>query len=77
MRRVGLDELNVDLIYGVRPTEPDCDPLIAWQTTIEEIITWKPQHISAYGLTIEEGTSFWKNIQAGIRVQVDESVERE
>ncbi len=52
-RDAGFTNLSLDLIYAV----PDQD-LNQWKKNIEQAIALKPEHISAYTLTIEEKTAF-------------------
>ena len=52
-RKSGFDNINLDLIYGL-PGQT----LNTWQTTVERILDLRPDHISAYGLTLEHGTPF-------------------
>ncbi len=54
-RRAGFDNLNLDLIYGLPAQELDI-----WKTTIRRVLDLHPEHISAYSLTLEHGTSFGK-----------------
>lgn len=42
---------SMDLIFGGRPAE-------AWTATLHEAQSFSPKHLSAYGLTYEEGTPF-------------------
>ena len=51
IRKAGFKNLSLDLIYGL----PDQD-LESWQQTLLNIIALKPEHISCYGLKLEEGT---------------------
>ncbi len=44
---------GIDLIFGAKPPE-------AWDASIAECLRFAPPHISAYGLTYEERTPFWK-----------------
>lgn len=46
---VGFDNINVDLMYAL-PTQT----LDNWNESLEVVSALKPQHISAYALTIEE-----------------------
>jgi putative oxygen-independent coproporphyrinogen III oxidase len=50
-RREGIASLNVDLIYGAAG-----ETLDDWRRTVEAAIGLDPQHVSAYGLTVEAGT---------------------
>ena len=51
IRRAGFKNLSLDLIYGL----PDQD-LAKWQKTLHDILALQPEHISCYGLKLEEGT---------------------
>lgn len=55
-RRVGVKSLSLDLIYGL-PGQT----LEGWQSSVEEVLALKPDHLSLYGLKVEEGTPLWKN----------------
>ena len=50
-RRLGLDNLNLDLIFGLPGQKPD-----RWRKTLEWALSLDPTHISTYSLTVEEGT---------------------
>lgn len=52
-RGAGFDNISVDLMYGIpeQSRESFCD-------TLERVAGLSPEHISAYGLKIEEGTRF-------------------
>lgn len=50
-REIGFNNISIDLIYGL----PNSN-LAKWQKNIKTAISLNPQHISAYNLTIEEGT---------------------
>jgi oxygen-independent coproporphyrinogen III oxidase len=52
-REAGADNISVDLIYGL----PGLD-LATWTATVREVIAWGPDHLSAYALTLDEG-SLW------------------
>jgi oxygen-independent coproporphyrinogen-3 oxidase len=52
-RQAGFDNLNLDLIYGL----PE-QTLENWQRTVQLAVDLRPEHISAYALTIEPGTPF-------------------
>ena len=61
------DNICVDLIFGV-PGQT----LEGWTRTLEEVRSWRPAHVSLYGLTYEPGTPFEK-----IRDRQPEDRERE
>jgi oxygen-independent coproporphyrinogen-3 oxidase len=52
-RGAGFSDVSVDLIYGL----PGLD-LPTWEATVGEALDWKPDHVSAYALTLDEG-SLW------------------
>src|SRR5699024_9971799 len=34
--------------------------LESWQSTVEKILALEPEHLSCYGLKVEEGTPLWQ-----------------
>lgn len=52
VRQVGLASFNLDLIYGASGESID-----DWTATVQAAIDLDPPHISAYGLTVEAGTT--------------------
>jgi oxygen-independent coproporphyrinogen-3 oxidase len=59
-RRAGFDNLSLDLIYGL-PEQSVGD----WQATLEAALALFPDHLSAYCLTVEEGTPLAEGVAAG------------
>ena len=55
-RRAGFDNISVDLMYGLPLQTKD-----KLEYSLEKLIELSPEHISAYGLKIEEGTRFYKD----------------
>ncbi len=55
VRQAGFDNLSLDLIYGL-PGQT----FGSWQETVEQVLALEPEHLSCYGLKVEEGTPFWK-----------------
>ncbi len=53
-RRARIRNLSLDLIYGL----PGQD-LAGWKDTLERAAALEPQHLSCYGLKVEEGTPLW------------------
>ena len=51
IRKAGFKNLSLDLIYGL----PEQD-LESWQKTLHNVLALQPEHISCYGLKLEEGT---------------------
>ena len=54
-RRCGFDNVSVDLMYGL-PGQT----LTSFTETLRSVIDLAPEHISVYGLILEEGTRFWQ-----------------
>ena len=54
IRNAGFRNLSVDLMYGL-PNQT----LEGWQKTLEKILALRPEHISCYGLKLEEGTPLY------------------
>lgn len=59
-RAAGFQSLSLDLIYGL-PGET----LAMLQSDIDEALGLHPDHISIYGLQLEEGTAFWRQHEMG------------
>ena len=53
-RRARIRNLSLDLIYGL----PGQD-LSGWKDTLERAAALEPEHLSCYGLKVEEGTPLW------------------
>ena len=56
-RQGGIDRLNLDLIYGAAG-----ESLGDWRQTVERVIDLKPDHVSAYALTVEAGTPLAEDV---------------
>ncbi|MEX2170518.1 MAG: radical SAM family heme chaperone HemW [Pirellulales bacterium] len=70
-RGAGLD-VSLDMIFAT-PGETLAD----WQRDLGEAIELAPEHISAYGLTFERGTTFWNRREKRDLVESDEELQRE
>ena len=55
IRSAGFKNLSVDLIYGL-PGQT----LEDWQKTLKNVMELRPEHISCYGLKVEEGTPLYE-----------------
>ena len=51
IRKAGFRNLSVDLMYGL-----PFQSLQAWEATLKNVLKLMPEHISCYGLKVEEGT---------------------
>lgn len=53
-RSVGFDNISLDLIYGL-PSQTKND----WADTLSKALALRPEHLSCYGLKLEEGTPMY------------------
>ena len=60
-RSAGFDHLSLDLIFGL-PGQT----IRQWQNTVEYTISLQPEHVSFYGLTIEDETPLGKWLKRGL-----------
>lgn len=58
IRRIGCENVSVDLMFGL----PD-QSLADFQADVEKALSFSPEHLSVYGLTLHEGTPFkrWRD----------------
>ena len=54
IRKFGFKNLSLDLMYGL-PGQS----LQAWERTLKNVLKLQPEHISCYGLKVEEGTPLY------------------
>lgn len=59
-RQIGFKNISIDLMYGL----PD-DSLIRLEKDLELAMEMNIQHISTYGLIVEEGTKFYDELKEG------------
>jgi len=59
-RAAGFDNLNLDVIYGV-PHQTLQD----WGNTLTQLVALKPDHVSLYGLTLEDNTPMLTWVEQG------------
>lgn len=57
-REEGFDNISLDLIYGL-PNQT----MESWQYSVEALLALKPDHLSCYGLKLEEGTPLFLHRQ--------------
>ena len=69
-RAAGFADLNMDLIYGSVWESP-----ADWERTLTGVIEADPDHVSAYALTIEEGTPLHTLVASGRVPDVDPDVQ--
>ena len=54
-REAKFDNISLDLIYGL-PGQT----FASWKESVEKVIELDPEHLSCYGLKVEEGTPLWE-----------------
>ena len=59
-REAGFASRNIDLIFGL-PDQTVCE----WAADLEEVVALYPEHVSLYGLIVEEKTEFGRRHAAG------------
>lgn len=67
LRQAGITNVSIDLIFGLPGQTVE-----SWTESVNQAIALSPQHISAYGLTYEEGTRLWHQRERGEVVEVPE-----
>ena len=60
-RRAGFDNVSCDLIFGA-PLQTTA----SWQRSFDELLSWRPEHLSFYSLQLEEGTPFYADYRCGV-----------
>jgi len=59
-RRAGFENINLDLMYGVPGQTRK-----TWSTTLDSIISWEPDHLALYALTLEAHTPLYACVARG------------
>lgn len=59
-RKAGFENINIDLIYGIPGQTRD-----GWKANLKRLTDLKPEHISCYELSVEEGTPLKREIKSG------------
>ena len=60
-RSAGVDNVSLDLMYGL----PGQD-VARWESTVRGVLAWRPEHLSAYALTLDEGSRWAGEGVAGL-----------
>jgi len=55
LRKAGIKNLNLDLMFGLPAQD-----MTMWQASLEEALSHSPEHLSLYGLMLEEGTPLFE-----------------
>ena len=71
-RNAKIKNLNLDLIYGLPGQTEE-----SWRASVEAALALEPEHLSCYGLTVEEGTPLARRVAEGeVLPSDDEQAER-
>jgi len=70
-RAAGFENIGLDLIFSVPGSTME-----SWTYSLKSAVALDVQHISAYSLTIEEGTPFGRAVRHGQLSLVDEQTDR-
>lgn len=66
---IGFDNITIDLIYGLPEMSTE-----AWKVNLQKALDLNIQHISAYNLTVEEGTALHHFVKTGKSKPVNDEV---
>lgn len=59
-RAAGFEDVNLDLIFGLANQTLD-----GWRRNVEHALSLRPEHLSLYALTVEEGTALAASVARG------------
>jgi len=60
LREAGVGNISVDLIFGISQLSE-----AIFAETLREVLAWRPEHVSAYQLSIEDGSALAKLVRQG------------
>ena len=60
LRESGVENISVDLIFGLSQLSE-----AVFRQTLDEMVRWRPEHVSAYQLSIEEGSALGEMVRTG------------
>ncbi len=60
LREAGFTNINLDHIFAVPGQSIE-----SWEATLDKTVSMKPDHVSAYNLTYEEDTEFFRKFERG------------
>ena len=67
LREAGVPNISVDVISGLSHLD---DKVL--ESNLREIISWGPEHISAYQLSIEDGSALFSMVENGSYIEADD-----
>ena len=60
LREAGVENISVDLIFGLSQLSE-----AVFRQTLDEMVRWRPEHVSAYQLSIEDGSALGEMVRTG------------
>ena len=70
-RKAGFSNINLDLMFSLPGLS-----MQGWEKTLRRALSLEPEHLSYYGLILEEGTPFYQAYEEGRLGQEDEELDR-
>ena len=64
LRAAGVRNISVDLIFGISQLSE-----AVFAETLREVLAWRPEHVSAYQLSIEDGSALAELVRRGRYVE--------
>jgi len=71
LRAGGIDNINVDLIYGIPGQTLD-----SWKSSLDGVLEMSPEHLSCYALSFESGTPLNRDRQAGLLEEMSDELQK-
>lgn len=68
VRKAKIKNLNLDLIYGLPGQTEE-----SWHNSVEQALALEPEHLSCYGLMVEEGTPLARRVEEGLELPDDDT----
>lgn len=69
LRKYGFGNISLDLIYAL-PGQT----LAEWESDVDKMLALRPEHISAYALSYEEGTTLYRRLRKGEIAETNEDL---
>lgn len=66
-RAAGFRNISIDLMFALPGSTPE-----QWQADLHSALELRPEHLSAYNLTYEEGTPLYRAMQKGVIKELSE-----
>jgi oxygen-independent coproporphyrinogen-3 oxidase len=70
LRAAGFANISVDLMFGL-----EHQTVQNWTKTLQQLLAWDPEHVSAYNLTVEPRTPFGTELSEGKLLLPDDEIQ--